>query len=72
MTPKRTDAFADLFGFSIVQVINLDHPLEKAIIEGGWKEPPAISSLRGQLKGEEQSSRQLGISKAIMGWKGTF
>jgi IS5 family transposase len=37
MTPKRTDASADLFGFSLVQLINLDHPLVRLSYEFDWE-----------------------------------
>lgn len=50
-TPNRMDASPDLFGVSRVQVIHLNHPLDKANIEGGWKGPRGKTpSLRGFVK----------------------
>jgi len=37
MTPKRTDASPDLFGFSLVQVIKMDHPLVRLSSEFDWE-----------------------------------
>ncbi len=37
MTPKRTDANPDLFGVSLEQVINLNHPLLRLASEWDWK-----------------------------------
>jgi IS5 family transposase len=37
MTPKRTDASPDLFGISLAQVINLDHPLVRLTSEFDWE-----------------------------------
>lgn len=37
MTPKRTDASPDLFGVSLVQVINMDHPLVRLSSEFDWE-----------------------------------
>ena len=49
---KRTDASLDLFGVSLVQVINLDHPLVRLSFEFGWNGPRGNTpSLRGFVKG---------------------
>ena len=37
MTPRRTDASPDLFGISLAQVINLDHPLVRLTSEFDWE-----------------------------------
>jgi hypothetical protein len=52
MTPKRTEAKPDLFGVSLVQVINLHKPLVKMILELNWKGPgDNHTSLQGLVKG---------------------
>jgi hypothetical protein len=38
MTPKRTDASPDLFGISLAQLINLDHPLCRFSCLFDWEE----------------------------------
>ena len=38
MTPKRTGASPDLFGVSLLQVINLDHPLVRLSCLFDWEE----------------------------------
>jgi hypothetical protein len=50
-TSEPEEAKPEFFDDSPDPVIKRDHPLDKANIDGGWKEPPAISSLRGQVKG---------------------
>ena len=37
MTPKRTESNPDLFEISLVQVINLNHPLVKLASEFDWE-----------------------------------
>ena len=50
-TPKGTNAKPDLFGVSLVQVINLDHPLVGLASEFDWNEPwgcPPLPSRAGK------------------------
>ena len=59
MTLKRTDAKLDLFGVSLVQVINLDHPLS------GWPSDSIGMSLGDAPLPSRAGKRQVATEPTI-------